>query len=116
MEKYHSVFDWEQIFRSRIRKLLKRDKLTAKELSRIIEKEDSYISRMLNMRINPSMKSVFDIIYALNMTPEEFFAFYHQNVDEEIKYLTYRISRLTKSQQKGIITILESYEEQNKED
>ena len=110
MYKYHSVSDWEQNFRHRIFRILDKENMSARELSLILGKDKSYMSRMLNGHINPSLTMIFDIICALNMTPDEFFAFFRENVDDDIRDLTFRISKLDKDEQNQVLELVEGFE------
>ncbi len=110
MSKYYSVSEWEQRFRSRIFRILDKENMSARELSLILGKDESYMSRMLNGHINPPLTMIFDIIYALNMSPDEFFAFFHENVDDDIKDLTFRISKLNKDEQIQVLKLVEGFE------
>ena len=54
-------------------RLMMEKNLTARALSIRIEKNEWYITRMLNGKIDPSLDTLFDIAEALRVEPEELF-------------------------------------------
>ncbi len=74
MKKYSSTTEWENNFRERIRKLMERDKISARDLSLALGYNEGYISRILKCRIDPSFKAMMDIILFFDMSPAEFFS------------------------------------------
>ncbi len=75
--------DLKQIV-ERIRYFRYEKNLSGKDLSLLIDKEQSYINKLESYDFTPSLKVLFKIIDALEITPEEFFA---EN------YLTYKNDR-----------------------
>lgn len=75
--------DLKQIV-ERIRYFRYEKNLSGKDLSLLIDKEQSYINKLESYDFTPSLKVLFKIIDALEITPEEFFA-------ED--YLTYKNDR-----------------------
>ena len=74
MKKHSSTTEWENNFRERIRKLMERDKISARDLSLALGYNEGYISRILKSRIDPSFKAMMDIILFFDMSPAEFFS------------------------------------------
>lgn len=74
MKKHSSTTEWENNFRERIRKLMERDKISARDLSLALGYNEGYISRILKSRIDPSFKAIMDIILFFDMSPAEFFS------------------------------------------
>ena len=62
-----------KILEDNIIRLMMDKNLTARALSVRIGKNDWYITRMLNGKIDPSLDTLFDIAEALRVEPEELF-------------------------------------------
>ena len=62
-----------RIFEDNIIRLMMERNLTARALSIRIEKNDWYIPRMLNGKIDPSLDTLFNIAEALRVEPAELF-------------------------------------------
>ena len=62
-----------KILEDNIIRLMRNKNMTARALSMRIEKNERYITRMLNGKINPSLDTLFQIAVALRVEPEELF-------------------------------------------
>ena len=62
-----------KILEDNIIRLMMDKNLTARALSVRIGKNEWYITRMLNGKIDPSLDTLFDIAEALRVEPEELF-------------------------------------------
>ena len=62
-----------KILEDNIIRLMMDKNLTARALSVRIGKNEQYITRMLNGKIDPSLDTLFDIAEALRVEPEELF-------------------------------------------
>ena len=62
-----------KILEDNIIRLMMEKNLTARALSIRIEKNEWYITRMLNGKIDPSLDALFNIAEALKVGPEELF-------------------------------------------
>ena len=62
-----------KILEDNIIHLMMEKNLTARALSIRIEKNDWYITRMLNGKIDPSLDTLFNIAEALRVEPSELF-------------------------------------------
>ena len=54
-------------------RLMRNKNMTARALSMRIEKNERYITRMLNGKIDPSLDTLFQIAMALRVEPAELF-------------------------------------------
>ena len=73
MENRSNYEKKRRIFEDNIIRLMMERNLTARALSIRIEKNDWYITRMLNGKINPSLDTLFNIAEALRVEPAELF-------------------------------------------
>lgn len=62
-----------KILEDNIIRLMRNKNMTARALSMRIEKNERYITRMLNGKIDPSLDTLFQIAVALRVEPEELF-------------------------------------------
>ena len=62
-----------KILEDNIIRLMMEKNLTARALSIRIEKNEWYITRMLNRKIDPSLDTLIQIAVALRVEPEELF-------------------------------------------
>lgn len=79
--------------------------LSARELSLIIGKSESYINRLESIGFNIPITIVLDIIKVLDVKPEEFFSSNYQNysVDHELSEL---LKSLPKDKKQHIINFI----------
>ena len=73
MENRSNYEKRRKILEDNIIRLMMDKNLTARALSIRIEKNEWYITRMLNGKIDPSLDTLFDIAEALRVEPEELF-------------------------------------------
>ena len=73
MKKYVDAAVWENDYRERLKKLMAEKKITARELSLSLGYNEGYISRILKRKIDPSFKSMMDIMLYFDISPAEFF-------------------------------------------
>ena len=73
MENRRNYEKRRKILEDNIIRLMMEKNLTARALSIRIEKNEWYITRMLNGKIDPSIDTLFDIAEALRVEPEELF-------------------------------------------
>ena len=73
MENKSNYKKRRKILEDNIVRLMMEWNLTARALSIRIEKNEWYITRMLNGKIDPSLDTLFDIAEALRVEPEELF-------------------------------------------
>ena len=62
-----------KILEDNIIRLMRNKNMTARALSMRIEKNERYITRMLNGKIDPSLDMLFQIAVALRVEPAELF-------------------------------------------
>ena len=62
-----------KILEDNIIRLMRNKNMTARALSMRIEKNERYITRMLNGKIDPSLDTLFQIAVALRVEPAELF-------------------------------------------
>lgn len=62
-----------KILEDNIIRLMRNKNMTARALSMRIEKNERYITRMLNGKIDPSLNTLFDIAAVLRVEPAELF-------------------------------------------
>ena len=74
MKKYVDTAEWEIDYRERLKKLMEQKNITARELSLTLGYNEGYISRILKRKIDPSFKSMMDIMLYFDISPAEFFA------------------------------------------
>ena len=75
MKKYVDTAEWENDYRERLKKLMEQKNITARELSLTLGYNKGYISRILKRKIDPSFKSMMDIMLYFDISPAEFFTF-----------------------------------------
>ena len=73
MENRRNYEKRRKILEDNIIRLMMDKNLTARALSMRIEKNERYITRMLNGKIDPSLDTLFQIAVALRVEPEELF-------------------------------------------
>ena len=73
MENRRNYEKRRKILEDNIIRLMMEKNLTARALSVRIGKNEWYIARMLNGKIDPSLDTLFDIAEALRVEPEELF-------------------------------------------
>ena len=73
MEKKLSYEDGRELFVEKLCKLMSEKKLSCKYLSNKIKKNDGYINRIINGKIDPSFEVIFDIAAALKIPVAELF-------------------------------------------
>ena len=73
MEKQLSYQDGRELFIKNLCKLMNERKLSCQYLSSKIKKNDGYINRIINGKIDPSFEVLFDIASALKVTVGELF-------------------------------------------
>ena len=73
MENRRNYEKRRKILEDNIIRLMMDKNLTARALSVRIGKNEWYITRMLNGKIDPSLDTLFDIAEALRVEPEELF-------------------------------------------
>lgn len=73
MEKKLSYEDGRKLFVKKMCKLMNERNLSCQYLSSKIKKNDGYINRIINGKINPSFEVLFDIASALKVTVSELF-------------------------------------------
>ena len=73
MENKRNYEKRRKILEDNIIRLMMDKNLTARALSIRIGKNEWYITRMLNGKIDPSLDTLFDIAEALRVEPEELF-------------------------------------------
>ena len=73
MKKYIDTAVWEDDYRKRLKKLMEQNNITARELSLSLGYNEGYISRILKRKIDPSFKSMMDIMLYFDISPAEFF-------------------------------------------
>lgn len=73
MENRSNYEKKRRIFEDNIIRIMMERNLTARALSIRIEKNDWYITRMLNGKIDPSLDTLFNIAEALRVEPAELF-------------------------------------------
>lgn len=75
MKKYIDTAVWEDDYRKRLKKLMKQNNITSRELSLSLGYNEGYISRILKRKIDPSFKSMMDTMLYFDISPAEFFTF-----------------------------------------
>ena len=73
MENNRNYEKTRKILEDNIIRLMMEKNLTARALSIRIEKNEWYITRMLNRKIDPSLDTLIQIAVALRVEPEELF-------------------------------------------
>ena len=73
MEKKLSYEDGRELFVEKLCKLMSEKNLSCKYLSNKIKKNDGYINRIINGKIDPSFEVIFDIATALKISVAELF-------------------------------------------
>ena len=73
MEKKLSYEDGRELFVKKLCKLMNGKKLSCQYLSSKIKKNDGYINRIINGKIDPSFKVLFDIATVLKIPVAELF-------------------------------------------
>lgn len=73
MGKQLSYQDGRELFVKRLCKLMNERNLSCQYLSSKIKKNDGYINRIINGKIDPSFKMLFDIASALRVSVSELF-------------------------------------------
>ncbi len=73
MEKKLSYEDGRELFVEKLCKLMSEKNLSCKYLSNKIKKNDGYINRIINGKIDPSFEVIFDIAAALKIPVAELF-------------------------------------------
>lgn len=73
MEKKLSYDDGRELFVEKLCKLISEKNLSCKYLSNKIKKNDGYINRIINGKIDPSFEVIFDIAAALKIPVAELF-------------------------------------------
>lgn len=73
MGKQLSYQDGRELFVRRLCQLMNERNLSCQYLSSKIKKNDGYINRIINGKINPSFEVLFDIASALKVTVAELF-------------------------------------------
>ena len=73
MENRSNYEKKRRIFEDNIIRIMMERNLTARALSIRIEKNEWYITRMLNGKIDPSLDTLFNIAEALRVEPAELF-------------------------------------------
>ena len=73
MEKKLSYEDGRELFVEKLCKLMSEKNLSCKYLSNKIKKNDGYINRIINGKIDPSFEVIFDIAAALKIPGAELF-------------------------------------------
>ena len=73
MEKKLSYEDGRELFVEKLCKLMSEKNLSCKYLSNKIKKNDGYINRIINGKIDPSFEVIFDIAAALKISVAELF-------------------------------------------
>lgn len=68
---------YEELFPERLAKLREARKISAREMSLAIGKNENYINRIENRKTYPSMQVFFRICEYLEVTPQEFFQTNH---------------------------------------
>ncbi len=82
-----------------------RANLSARELSLRLGKHDGYINKLESSNFNLPTSMLLEIISALSITPEEFFAdnFIDYNYDKEILYL---LKNMPLNKKESLITLI----------
>ena len=73
MEKKLSYEDGRELFVEKLCKLMSEKNLSCKYPSNKIKKNDGYINRIINGKIDPSFEVIFDIAAALKIPVAELF-------------------------------------------
>lgn len=73
MEKKLNYDDGRELFVEKLCKLMSEKNLSCKYLSNKIKKNDGYINRIINGKIDPSFEVIFDIAAALKIPVAELF-------------------------------------------
>ena len=73
MEKKLSYEDGRELFVEKLCKLMSEKNLSCQYLSNKIKKNDGYINRIINGKIDPSFEVIFDIAAALKIPVAELF-------------------------------------------
>ena len=73
MEKELSYEDGRELFVKKLCKLMNEKKLSCQYLSSKIKKNDGYINRIINGKIDPSFEVLFDIATVLKIPVAELF-------------------------------------------
>ena len=73
MEKKLSYEDGRELFVKKLCKLMNERNLSCQYLSSKIKKNDGYINRIINGKIDPSFEVLFDIATALKISVSELF-------------------------------------------
>ena len=73
MEKKLCYEDGRELFVKKLCKLMSEKNLSCKYLSNKIKKNDGYINRIINGKIDPSFEVIFDIAAALKIPVAELF-------------------------------------------
>ena len=97
--------DLKQIV-ERIRYFRYEKNLSGKDLSLLIDKEQSYINKLESYDFTPSLKVLFKIIDALEITPEEFFAENYLTFKND-RDLLEKIKKLKKDKRETLLKFLD---------
>ena len=73
MENKNNYAEKRKILEYNVNRLIIKRNLTPRALSQKIEKNEWYITRMLNGKIDPSLDALFNIAEALRVEPAELF-------------------------------------------
>ncbi len=73
MEKKLNYEDGRELFVKKLCKLMNERNLSCQYLSSKIKKNDGYINRIINGKIDPSFEVLFDIATALKISVSELF-------------------------------------------
>ena len=97
--------DLKQIV-ERIRYFRYEKNLSGKDLSLLIDKEQSYINKLESYDFTPSLEMLFKIIAALGIKPEEFFADNYTTYKNDRELLE-KIKKLKKDKRENLLKFLE---------
>ena len=104
---------YEDFFAQRLAKLRPQKNVSAREMSRSIGLNESYINRIENGKAFPKMQVFFYICEYLNITPEEFFAQENEN-PERVRKIIEKLKRLNSVQQESVENIILAMEAKRK--
>lgn len=103
---------YEDLFPERLARLRESRKISAREMSLAIGKNENYINRIENRKTYPSMQVFFRICEYLQITPQEFFQINVRKAGKPVQngcdavFAGY-IKRLTPSQAALVSTLVE---------
>lgn len=91
---------------NRVRQIRDKANLSARELSLMLGKNSTYITKLESGEFKPSMEIILEIISCCNSTPQEFFYKSIKDYKLEIECLTF-FQHLTENQKNAILKLYE---------